>query len=185
MLKQWYGEGCGNSFLVLLGGRGEMEKQIEYVRNSDQWTFDTALLLEPDSSGIVSMRVLEKDGSESNMCGNGARVVGRVLQDQDLPLYIKVENQYLSLKQTNLGISVSLGKVDRVEDHRIYRDSELPEIDLYKVCGEPHAVIKVGDIRYVPLVEWGLKITSRYNVNCTVVSQDTSGDISARTFERG
>ncbi len=185
MLKQWYGEGCGNSFLILLGGRREMEKHIEYVRNSDQWTFDTALLLEPNSSGIVSMRVLEKDGSESNMCGNGARVVGRVLQNQNLPLYINVENKNLLLRETDLGIAVSLGRVDRVEEHDIYRDKSLPKLDLYKVCGEPHAVIIVDDIKCIPLVELGSKITSQYNVNCTVVSQDASGDISARTFERG
>jgi diaminopimelate epimerase len=87
-------EGLGNDFLVvdLRPGKpahalAELVTNPETVRALCDRNFgvggDGVLAILPGLQGDARMRVLNADGSEAEMCGNGIRCVAKVLHDQD------------------------------------------------------------------------------------------------------
>ena len=86
-------EGTGNDFVVvdLRGGRGTpTDGSIEdpaIVRAVCDRHFgigaDGVLAILPSTTGDARMRVLNADGSEAEMCGNGLRCVAKVLYESD------------------------------------------------------------------------------------------------------
>jgi diaminopimelate epimerase len=87
-------EGLGNDFLVvdLRPGKpahplAELVTSPETVRALCDRNFgvggDGVLAIMPGLQGDARMRVLNADGSEAEMCGNGIRCVAKVLHDQD------------------------------------------------------------------------------------------------------
>jgi diaminopimelate epimerase len=87
-------EGLGNDFLVvdLRPGQpaaplAEITTRPEIVRALCNRNFgvggDGVLAILPGDEGDVRMRVLNADGSEAEMCGNGIRCVAKLLHDTD------------------------------------------------------------------------------------------------------
>jgi len=87
-------EGLGNDFLVvdLRPGKpaqamAEVVTRPDVVRALCDRNFgvggDGVLAILPGSEGDARMRVLNADGSEAEMCGNGIRCVAKVLYDTD------------------------------------------------------------------------------------------------------
>src|SRR3954447_10319658 len=88
-------EGLGNDFLVvdLRPGRpaaasgGPSPEDPAVVRALCDRRFgvggDGVLAILPSKTGDARMRVLNADGSEAEMCGNGIRCVAKVLHDSD------------------------------------------------------------------------------------------------------
>jgi diaminopimelate epimerase len=86
-------EGLGNDFVVvdLRAGAGSREaaavQDPELVRRVCDRHFgvggDGVLAILPGTSGDARMRVLNADGSEAEMCGNGIRCVAKVLYETD------------------------------------------------------------------------------------------------------
>jgi len=87
-------EGLGNDFLVvdLRPGKpahplADVVTNPETVRALCDRNFgvggDGVLAILPGSQGDARMRVLNADGSEAEMCGNGIRCVAKVLHDRD------------------------------------------------------------------------------------------------------
>src|SRR5947209_7595900 len=75
-VRSFLADACHNSFLILLGEAAAVEESAaRVVRRPDRWIFDSVLALAFVPGAGVLMRVLEQDGSESVMCGNGARAV--------------------------------------------------------------------------------------------------------------
>jgi len=61
---------------------------------------DGLLLVEPVNKGTskAKMRVINSDGSEASMCGNGLRTVARYLSERDHEPYFTVETMFADLK---------------------------------------------------------------------------------------
>jgi len=87
-------EGLGNDFLVvdLRPGKpasplADIVTRPETVRALCDRNFgvggDGVLAILPGDQGVARMRVLNADGSEAEMCGNGIRCVAKVLYDRD------------------------------------------------------------------------------------------------------
>jgi diaminopimelate epimerase len=131
------------------------------------------------------MRVLEQDGSESVMCGNGARAVGRLLDRLGLPRRVLLrDGTELAIGRTADGLySVPMGPVASSGDLLPCHRGDWPRFRLYRACGEPHAVAFVPSVRDVDLDAWGWATVP--GANCTIVSRGPDGRLSARTFERG
>jgi diaminopimelate epimerase len=94
-------EGLGNDFLVvdLRVGKpahalADLVTQPDTVRALCDRNFgvggDGILAILPGDQGDVRMRVLNADGSEAEMCGNGIRCVAKVLFDRDPDLHREV-----------------------------------------------------------------------------------------------
>jgi len=178
-------DATGNRFLIVLGHPAEVAAAvIRLVGCGQAWSFDSLLSLDLVPGGTVLMRVWEQDGSESAMCGNGARAVARLLDMLGLPLRIALKSgRALDVVRTADGLySVPLGPV---MDGGAFPVPQLgaPPFRLYQVCGEPHAVALMPSLSGVPLEAWGRLTVPR--ANCTVVSRSRGGEVAARTFERG
>lgn len=183
VMKTWVGEANGNSFHVLLGEEHEhslISKYLDNLRQNKLWRCDSALILTPHSNGGVGLRVVERDGSESAMCGNGLRVVGRLLDLLGRPRMVVVNGQIISIQSMGnccYRTELPIREFSRWRQFRRYGGHVL------QVGGELHVVLQVTDAHAVPLADWG-----RYVVpwaNCTAVSRHGRGQIRVRTFERG
>lgn len=182
-IRIWEADACGNRFLILAGNEQTVEKHLTALRFTGKWSFDSALVL-AESGNAFRMSVVERDGSVSDMCGNGARAVGHVLECVGVKSAIEVGAGILEVKKTSRGYAVPLGKVVRLPWSPEVVINQLPDHTVYAVSREPHAVIRVNNVNAFPLSKIGPQFTQR-GVNCTVFSEVGSNTICARTFERG
>ena len=86
-------QGLGNDFLIVEGRQGQLPDAISdpdpaWVRRICDRRFGVGgdgliLALPPQAEGELRMRILNADGSEAEMCGNGIRCLARYLADTD------------------------------------------------------------------------------------------------------
>ena len=118
-------QGLGNDFVVV-DLRGELAgskvaaavQDPEVVRKICDRHFgvgaDGVLAVLPGVSGDARMRVLNADGSEAEMCGNGIRCVAKVLYESDPSLRRPVLNIDTGAGLLACELSVADGRVDSV-----------------------------------------------------------------------
>lgn len=181
-MQFWEAEACGNTFLILrVPHRLVAEPFLHTLRTSGQWTFDSALVLTPDDRASVRMHVVERDGSTSNMCGNGARAVGLLLDQLGLARTIAVGSDILEVERigTNYAVPLTWNRAPHGTFHR-----HAPASIRFEVNGEPHAVIEARTIDPPQVVSWGQDIIPA--ANCTAVARTPNpGVLHALTYERG
>ena len=180
---------AGNTFRILYGDEPALTQYLHNLRERDAWTFDTALTLTTPpltngSSGVSRMRIWERDGTESAMCGNGARAAAAVLATLGLPARIAVPEGVISVDRTDHDRwAVSIPDVRNLgfwQPPGAPADS--PQFHLINVYGEPHAVAMVANLEKAPLHAWGRATVPI--ANCTVVTPEGTR-LAAKTFERG
>jgi diaminopimelate epimerase len=182
---QWYGEACGNTFRIFSAQNthdGDVASYLENIRANGGWNFDTALLLTESRIASVRMRVFERDGSESMMCGNGLRVVGCILDNYRLPRMVEAGENIIMIQKKAHGIYRIPLSIRCLGVLPLPERANFPRFTVYEVAGEPHAVAVVDNVWTAPLELWGRSIVGP--VNCTIVSEN-DGVVMARTFERG
>ena len=120
-------EGIGNDFVVVdlrpgrsgaLGG-GPSPEDPKVVRAICDRRFgvgaDGVLAILPSTVGDARMRVLNADGSEAEMCGNGIRCVAKVLYESDPAMRRPVLRIETGAGLLECGLSATAGVVDSVE----------------------------------------------------------------------
>ncbi|MBI4122121.1 MAG: hypothetical protein HY461_02210 [Parcubacteria group bacterium] len=178
----WRASANGNTFLVL-HGRPDAEAILNNLRTYNQWTFDTALVL-ADNGRATRMRVCERDGSESVMCGNGARAVAALLFALGRPLEVSVQGQLLLVeRQANNEFAVSMGQPVLAGHTHLFVGVGALVAPRYEVLGEPHVVVLCDDVACFPVSIVGMSVVPQANL--TVVSRLGQNRWAARTFERG
>jgi diaminopimelate epimerase len=171
-------EGLGNDFLVvdLRAGKpahalAEVVTRPDTVRALCDRNFgvggDGVLAILPGERGDARMRVLNADGSEAEMCGNGIRCVAKVLFDRDpdlrrdvlrfdtgaglLACKIDAENGKAKTVTVDMGTPQLLPKLVPVaSDARRLVRAPLPALERQLTftavsMGNPHAVIFFDD----------------------------------------
>ncbi|HHT75257.1 MAG: diaminopimelate epimerase [Methanomassiliicoccaceae archaeon] len=87
-MKFWKYHGLGNDFVVVENPELDIPDDPDFVRRiCDRRTgvgADGILYINPDEEADAFMRVLNSDGSEAEMCGNGIRCVAKHLYDMSL-----------------------------------------------------------------------------------------------------
>ncbi len=190
MISAFIGETAGNRFFVSFE-RGHNDKKtlryLEYLRRNEKWNFDSALLVYI-MHGFFKMRIIEKDGSESDMCGNGVRFVSEILKymGMDPPFFFKGRK---GIAFGNVAENTSVfktNKVRRIREEYLYskKKKQCGTFVRYEVCGEPHLVAVVTDVYKFDINHWGMLASINFGSNLTVVSSD-GGVLEIRTFERG
>ena len=169
--------------------------------------FDQALMLEAprDPAHRVSYRIFNSDGGEVEQCGNGARCIAALLYARapELGREISMESAggtvHARVRQDGL-ISVDMGAPDfdprslpmdaPAEASSYSLDLEGERVDYGAVSmGNPHAVLKVADVKNAPVEHLGPRIEShrrfprRTNVGFMQVVDRRH--IGLRVFERG
>ncbi len=190
-------EGSGNDFAVVQGDRlASLLRRSGFVAalcdRKHGIGADGLLVLGRSSKADARMRIFNADGSEAEMCGNGARCcawqVARKVRRSKVTLETlagllsaQVEGGTVKLAMTQ-PLDLKLGMTVHVAD-KAY------EVD-YLNTGVPHAVIEVGDIENFPVRELGRQIRHHEvfkpaGTNVNFVQVIDPARIRVRTYERG
>lgn len=186
--------GIGNDFVVVDARSQSYPDTADLARQAcDRRTgvgADGLILVENGRLAPVRMRMLNPDGSESEMCGNGLRCVAKWLDDQ------------ASHPENSRSIETGgrTAEAMRLEDGRIRVDMGVVEIvdrsrtaggyaGVFLSVGNPHFVVFVPEVTSVdlesvgPALEHDPAFPDRTNVHFVQVLD--RGAVKQRTWERG
>ena len=210
-MRFWKYQGLGNDFILVDGSQGDLGIDPEWCRRVCDRHFgigaDGVLYVMPGEGTDTTMRIINADGSEAEMCGNGIRCVAKHVYDHGIVdgEVFTVHTLAGNLKATvtpvdgkaatvgiDMGAPVLDGKMIPIDRDGEFIDGEL-EIDGVKIrgtavsMGNPHFVTftplddSVVD-RLGPILESHPFFPRKTNVEfCTV----KDGEIHIRVYERG
>ena len=208
-------QGAGNDYVYINCFNEKIEQPEELVSKiSDRHKgigSDGLVLIMPSETCDFRMRMFNPDGSESPMCGNASRCVGKYVYDNGLTRKTRISLETeAGVKYLHLfvGADGKVGKVcvdmgepvlntssipvdfphERVLDYVVDFNSHKYAITCVSM-GNPHTVIFTEDINRLPLEKEGKKIEhfrlfpERTNVEFVeVISPDKA---NVRVWERG
>jgi diaminopimelate epimerase len=211
MLVNFYKlEGTGNDF-ILLDSRnsGFVPKKNSVVAWCDRrfgiGGDGVLVLLKPGSKEAdFKMRILNSDGSEAEMCGNGIRCLARYVFDHKLSeknlLAVDTLAGLVRVEKIGAQFRVAMARPE-FDPRKIPVKSKEPVINKkfkfdgkeYKITclsmGNPHCVIVVKDVSKIALDEIGPKIERHpmfpKRVNVEFVQVVSKGRLKMRVWERG
>ena len=154
---------------------------------------DGVLLLESSPSADVNLSIFNPDGSEAEMCGNGACCTALYINYESRKKHITINTKAGILKAVIAGENKVKLKMSTPEDMRSDLKAELGNINytLYFLnTGVPHTVIFVEELENIPVDEWGRKIRyleafSPHGTNVDFTKVRDTETLSLRVYERG
>jgi len=192
----WKMEGSGNDF-ILIDNRGEVIKERKKLANclcqrKKGVGADGLILIEEAKDADFTMRMFNPDGSEAEMCGNGARcavrfaylkgIADRECEFQTLSGRIKAKlaGDKVKIKMINPS---NFEQIDRLNvDGKYFKG-------YYINTGVPHFVVFTSELGKFPVREVGKKIRfheffhpAGTNVDFVKVEKEK---VFIRTYERG
>jgi diaminopimelate epimerase len=184
--------GTHNEFVVVDGRETPLDDPVAFGRNiCDPGRgpgADGLLLVLDSATADVRLRIINADGSEAEMCGNGVRCLARYLDEHDGraeavvetlagPIATRVLSREPYLVSEVMGIP-QLGEPHDVAGHRA------TPVDL----GNPHVVIFVDDLAAIDIKTDGPRISNdpRYPGGMNVHFVQIAGDhLRVLHWERG
>lgn len=202
-------QSLGNDFVVLDGVSQQLKLSSEIARKLADRHFgvgcDQILLAEPGESTDFRFRIFNKDGSEVEQCGNGARCMAWFLRQRGLSDKNEISVQTLKSQmvlriEDDGDVTVEMG-VPEFEPSKIPFDAaikdlyyslqlEAIEVDIAALAiGNPHAVLEVDDIAKARVDIIGPEIESHprfpERVNAGFMQIVSPRHIRLRVYERG
>jgi len=192
-------QGAGNDF-VLVDARSSARVPVAraaFAKKICDRKFgvgaDGLLVLQKTRNADVRMRIFNADGSEAQMCGNGARCLALYYSQRSHKKAFRIETGSGVLEARVTGrVFVRLHMTDPTDirlDQRVRLGQESVDVD-YINSGVPHAVVEVKDLESVPVLRLGralrrhdLFAPAGTNVNFIRIIDAQRIDI--RTYERG
>jgi len=194
----WKMSGAGNDFIIIDHRRPVIrpEQMAEFARLLCRRKFsvgaDGLFLIEPSDRADFKWRFFNADGSEAEMCGNGARCVARFAYMQGIAaakMRFETLAGIVDAKVTDTQVTV---RMTPPHSFRFDRQLEVAGqmLTVHSVdTGVPHAVLFVDDIDAADVVGLGRQIRRHpafapagANVNFVVAA---AGGLRVRTYERG
>lgn len=184
--------GTGNEFVLVDERIAALDDPVAFAREicdrERGLGADGVLLLLPSERFDARLRIINADGSEAEMCGNGMRCVGRYLDEHDGRDVATVETlagpvgtRVLSRAPYRIAVEMGEPRIGLPHDVAGFRATP---VDL----GNPHVVIRVDDVNAVDLACDGTRIEHdpRYpnRTNVHFVARDGHG-WRVRHWERG
>lgn len=187
--------GAGNSFVIVDSPKVNLHKLVINICSPKTGiSTDGLLILDKSKKADYRMRILNADGSEAEMCGNGARCLAAYIASEKSPKKKKFTIETLA------GIVMAEAKGEfaniRLSDPKNYQPNVTISTNNRKLkvdyidTGVPHAVIFVDGIDTIDVETIGSAI--RYHekfaprgTNVNFVEQIGKNFISVRTYERG
>jgi len=188
--------GAGNDFLVLESQKGINYKILaqKMCHRTNGVGADGLLILDKSKKADYRMRIINADGSEAEMCGNGARCMAAYIVKNKKPR----KKQFAM--ETLAGNIVAQAKGETaivvLSDPKNFK----PEIPLtingnkihvhYIDTGVPHVVIYVEGLSKIDvknigqIIRFHKKFAPR-GTNVNFVEQISNSLVAARTYERG
>lgn len=207
-------EATGNDFIIIDGMRGAPELSGSEVRalchRQTGVGADGIIIMAPSIEGDVMMRVLNADGTEAQMCGNGIRALFEFATDRGVACgdTLKVETMAgLRVVRARAGDSGRLFTVEMGEASHRFGDIPMhgpPQQEaigvpiavgnevLEATCvsmGNPHCVIFTEDVESFPVASVGTLVENHEifpeRTNVEFVKVIDPRRLAARVWERG
>ena len=191
--------GLGNDYLYVYGEAPENVTELSRILSERHLGAGSDGMIYISKSDIADfkMRIFNADGSETKMCGNGIRCVGKYVYDKGYTdkKFLRIETlsgiKHLTLQIVGSkvkNVMVDMGKAEVEKPMSITIDGN--EVVLIPVSvGNPHAVIFVNDIKTAPLTTLGPKIEHHEvfpgGVNVEFVEVIAEDKLRMRVWERG
>lgn len=211
MLKFTKMQGLGNDYVYMdaINQKIENEKELA-IKVSDRHFgigSDGLILICKSEIADFKMRILNSDGSEAEMCGNGIRCVGKFVYDNGLTTKTDLKIETLAgIKE--LVLNVVDGKVESV---RVNMGNPILEPELIPVksinnkvelnvldrkfdftcvsMGNPHAITIVEDTKNFDVEKYGkiIEVDNHFpnRTNVEFVNVIDKNNINMRVWERG
>ena len=208
--------GTGNDYIYVNGFVETIENPAEFaIKYSDRHKgigSDGLVMIMPSDSCDFRMRMFNADGSESEMCGNASRCIGKYVYDKGLTTKTSVtletlagvkvlelvidDNNQVKTVTVDMGEPILDGKTiptifdeEKIIDKKVSFNNGL-EYNITAVSmGNPHAVIYQNDIANLnlpvigPVIENAPVFPRRTNTEFIEVVSDNY--IKMRVWERG
>jgi diaminopimelate epimerase len=207
-------QGIGNDYIYVDCTKKPLDNISDIAKKVSDRHFgigsDGLVLILPSEIADFRMRMFNSDGSESEMCGNAIRCVGKYVFDNRLTdktnlkietlagikvLELTIESGEVVLVRVDMGEPVLTPENIPVEGGKDRFISEPIDIDgqTYKVTavsmGNPHAISYVDDVANFPLHDVGPKMeTDKHfprKVNAEFVQIIDKSTLKMRVWERG
>ncbi len=154
---------------------------------------DGLILLEHSDQADLGWRFYNADGSEAEMCGNGARCAARfavlnalakpslTLETMAGVVYAEVQDRQARVLMTGVG------------EFRLHLDISVNDLTLhghFMKVGVPHVVVPLENLEEVPVTKWGRAVRFHpqfqpAGTNCNFVQAKGPHALVLRTYERG
>lgn len=208
-------QGCGNDYVYINCFKEKVDDPNALAVEMSERHFgvgsDGIILICPSDEADFRMRMFNSDGSESEMCGNGIRCVGKYVYDKALTNKTNVSIITLAgIKYLNLNIGKD-GKVDTAtvdmgepifkakdipvkSDKNPVIDEEIKILDkTFKfTCvsmGNPHAVTYIDNVSDFDVEKYGkvAEVDSHFprKANIEFVEKVSDDFLKMRVWERG
>ena len=208
-------QGCGNDYVYINMFEEKVDNPNKLAVEMSDRHFgvgsDGLVLICPADNADFTMRMFNSDGSESEMCGNAIRCVGKYVYDRKLTDKTSISiNTLAGIKYLELHIgydgtvdtvTVDMGepileaeKIPVVSDKKPVIDEEIKILDKsFKfTCvsmGNPHAVTYVEDVKNFDVEKYGkvAEIDGHFpnRVNVEFVEKISDDFLRMRVWERG
>jgi diaminopimelate epimerase len=194
----WKMHGAGNDFILV------DDRKLTFPAADQAWLASIAarrtgvgcegiILIQPSAEAHFAMRFFNPDGSEVDMCGNGARCVARLAHDIGAaPARMRFMTGAGIIEAEVMGEQVRLN-MTAPKDWRLNRTLALPEGARgygFVNSGVPHVVIEVDDLDKVDVAKLGA--ATRYHAdfapkgtNANFIQVTGPKSLRIRTYERG
>ncbi len=182
-VKKYIGSCCGNSFIILDCRNIKKNSQFKSkfaTKNIEKYGVDSALFLEKSKGMDALMEIFEKDGSESESCGNGTILIAHLLGLNNGRIEMKDNAASVSSNSNKQSISMNI-KFSHIE--KVSNEKNC----LFVKMGEPHVVYIVSDLNKFDLVKVSKKIQKKYpeGVNVNAIQRINDSYYLIKTYERG
>jgi diaminopimelate epimerase len=188
--------GTGNDFILIDNRDGFVrdarDVAIKFCKRRLSIGADGLLLLEESQSADVRMRYLNADGSEVEMCGNGARCISHFAHSLGYPSNFNLQTAAGVLPVWINGDVVKIGMPEpHIEGDEFSLEIDGETYSMYSAnTGVPHQVIFVDDLQNIDVNRIGRAI--RYHdrfaprgTNVDFAKVINRSNIALRTYERG
>ena len=188
--ERW--EGAGNVYLLIDAEHLSVPLDPDRVRTVCAiLKGDGVLEVRRDDGADVSMRIWNPDGSQSEACGNGTRMVARWLAEQTGQEHVSISTAAGMLECEVDGDMVAARMAQTRLDGPQYAPTaeDFPYVHTFVSVGNPHVVIPVDDIDAFPLAEEGPELEHHpwfpERANVEIVERIDEHRIRMRVWERG
>jgi len=151
---------------------------------------DGMLVLEKSKIADIKMRIFNPDGSEAQMCGNGARSTALYVKSRKVKIETKAGIIASKINGENIGIKLTDPKQIKLNlPIKVKVNNRTLRVNFINT-GVPHAVIFVADLDKIDVAGLGRQIRfhKRFapeGTNVDFVEVTDKNHIKIRTYERG
>lgn len=181
--NKYIGSCCGNSFVILDCRDIKLSRKFKAdfaVENVVKYGVDSALFLRRSNGMDIFMEIFEKDGSESESCGNGTILIAHMLGLKEGKIEMKDNAALVSgdSKKQAILMSVKFSDVKKIKGERNC---------LFVKMGEPHIIYLVDNLKKFDLIKIGKKMQKNYpeGINVNAIQKIDDVHYRIRTYERG